>query len=437
MQRPRCCSTSAIRSAGAFVEVSSHVVVIGAGVIGLCTALHCAQRGWRVTIVERQPQQRDGCSFGNTGMIVPSHFVPLAAPGVISQGLEWMRDPGSPFYVKPRASWDLIDWGLKFWQASNAGHVRRAAPVLRDLSLASREMYESLAGPDNDFGLARRGVLVLCKTRRALDDEAEVAKQASALGLCAEVLDAAAAAALDPGLRMDVAGAVHFPQDCNLVPERLIAGLQSRLLARGVSFAWNTSVVGWRLDGERILAVKLNAEAEIQADAFVLAAGAWSSALARRLGLKIPMQAGKGYSLTLTQPRQSPMLCAVLAEARVAVSPMGSALRFGGTMEIDGLDESVNPIRVRSIVDAVTRYYPDFAPADFEGVRPWRGLRPCSPDGLPYVGRTSRFANLTVATGHAMLGISLGPITGQLIAQILSGERPELDLTLLSPDRFH
>jgi D-amino-acid dehydrogenase len=153
--------------------------------------------------------------------------------------------------------------------------------------------------------------------------------------------------------------------------------------------------------------------------------------------LKIPLQAGKGYSLTLAHPRRSPRMCALLAEARVAVSPMSGALRFGGTMEIGGLDENVNPTRVRSIVDAVPRYYPDFMPADFDGIGPWRGLRPCSPDGLPYIGRTARFPNLAIATGHAMLGITLGPITGRLVAQVLSGERPELDLTLLSPDRYH
>jgi D-amino-acid dehydrogenase len=309
--------------------------------------------------------------------------------------------------------------------------------VLRDLSLASRESYEALAGSDNDFQLANTGVLVLCKTQQALDEEAAVSNHATALGLRAEVLDAAAIAALDPGIRMDVAGAVHFPQDCNLVPERLIAGLQSRLSAHKVQFAWNTAVLGWRLDGDRIAAVQLGLEGEIGADAFVLAAGSWSSDLARGLGLKLPLQAGKGYSLTLAQPRQSPRICAVLAEARVAVSPMGGALRFGGTMEMGGIDESVNSIRVRSIVAAVPRYYPDFTPADFDGIRPWRGLRPCSPDGLPYIGQTSRCANLAIATGHAMLGITLGPITGKLVAQILSGEQPELDLTLLSPDRYH
>jgi D-amino-acid dehydrogenase len=417
--------------------VSGHVAVIGAGVIGLCTALYCAQRGLRVTLVERHGESRDGCSFGNTGMVVPSHFTPLAAPGAVSQALKWMCDSRSPFYVKPRASWELIDWGLNFWRAASGERVRRAAPVLRDLNLASRACYEALARDGNDFRFAETGALMLCKTAQALEEEARCAEQARELGLRAEVLDAVQAATLEPGVRMDVAGAVHFPQDCNLVPDRLIAGLQQRLTGHAVQFVWNSEAVGWQTEtNKRIRAVKLNAGREIEADEFVLAAGSWSSALARSIRLNIPLQAGKGYSLTLKNPRQSLRMCAILTEARVAVSPMDGALRFGGTMEIAGLDERIDPARVRSIMDAVPRYYPEFTPADFEGIRPWQGLRPCTPDGLPYVGRTARCSNLLIATGHAMMGVSLGPITGRLIAQLASGERPEIDLALLSPDRY-
>jgi len=148
------------------------------------------------------------------------------------------------------------------------------------------------------------------------------------------------------------------------------------------------------------------------------------------------MQPGKGYSLTLRQPRRLPQLCAILTEARVAVTPMGGALRFGGTMELDGLNERINPVRVQGIIKSVPRYYPEFGPADFAGVTPWCGLRPCSPDGLPYVGRSARYANLAVATGHAMMGLSLGPITGKLMAQVLSGEPPSIHIDALAPDRY-
>ena len=168
----------------------------------------------------------------------------------------------------------------------------------------------------------------------------------------------------------------------------------------------------------------------------MLCGGSWSPVLGSGLGLKIPMQAGKGYSLTLPEPRELPQVCSIFTEARVAVTPMGRTLRFGGTMEIAGLDETINPVRVRGIIDAVPRYYPRFAADDFAGIRPWHGLRPCSPDGLPYIGRTAGHENLTIATGHAMMGLSLGPITGKLVAEVLSGERPSIDLSLLDPDRY-
>ena len=148
------------------------------------------------------------------------------------------------------------------------------------------------------------------------------------------------------------------------------------------------------------------------------------------------MQAGKGYSLTLTKPRELPQLCSIFTEARVAVTPMGGTLRFGGTMEIAGLNEDINPVRVQGIIKAVSKYFPQFTSDDFAGIQPWRGLRPCSPDGLPYLGRTTKYSNLTLATGHAMMGLSLGPITGKLVSEIVAGERPSIDLSLLNPDRY-
>ena len=412
------------------------MLVVGAGVVGLFCALYCASRGFRVTIVDRHGEQRDGCSFGNTGMIVPSHFIPLAAPGMVAQGLKWMLDPAAPFHIKPRASWDLVAWALRFARACSAARARRAAPLLRDLALASRACYETLAQTQNDCGLERAGVLMLCKTSHALEEEGRVAEQARSLGMPVEVLSRSETAALEPGVRMDVAGSVYYPLDCNLVPERLIAGLQRRLAERGVRFVWYTTVSRWVVVRDRIRAVVDERNEVIEADEFVLAAGAWSPGLAQGLGLKMPMQAGKGYSLTWRHPPHLPKRCAVLVEARVAVSPVAGALRFGGTMELAGLDECVNPIRVRSIVAAIPRYYPEFAPADLAAIEPWRGLRPCSPDGLPYLGRSARCTNLLIATGHAMMGLSLGPITGKIAAQLLSGEATGFDLALLSPDRY-
>ncbi len=414
----------------------AHICIVGSGIIGLCIAHACQQRGHRVTLLDRNGPGRDGCSFGNAGMVVPSHFVPLAAPGMVALGLKWMWNPESPFYVKPRLDRELMAWGWKFWKASTAERVRAAAPLIRDLSLASREAFVELAREGGiEFGLEERGLLMLCREQHTLEEEARTAVQARELGIPAEVLDAGQVARKEPGVRMDVEGAVYFPKDCHLSPGLLMAGLQARLEAGGARFIWGSEVTGWRTEGRRVAAVETGT-GPIEADEFVLAGGAWSAGLGRALGLELPLQAGKGYSLTLERPRQLPLTCAIFTEARVAVTPMGSTLRFGGTMEIGGLNEDINPVRVRGIVKSVPGYYPDFAVKDFEGVKPWRGLRPCSPDGLPYVGRSGGHDNLLVATGHAMMGLSLGPITGRLIAQLVSSERPTIDLGLLSPDRY-
>ena len=412
-----------------------HIVIIGGGIIGLSTAHCCAERGHRVTVVDRNPQQRDGCSFGNAGMIVPSHFIPLAAPGMVKLGLKWMWNPESPFYVKPRLSWDLITWGWRFWRAANKSHVARCAPLLRDLNFASRSCYEKLAADGHEFSLVKKGLLMLCKEPHTLDEEAHTAEQARALGIPAEVLDAKQTAALDPGVTMDIAGAVYFPKDCHLSPARFMQSLEDRLTTTGASFHWETDVTGFVKAGARLAAVQTN-RGDINADEIVLAGGAWSPLLARELGLRIPMQAGKGYSLTVRQPRQLPEICSIFAEARVAVTPMDGALRFGGTMEMAGLNEDITARRVQGIIKSVPRYYPEFREEDFAGIQPWCGLRPCSPDGMPCMGRTAKWHNLTIATGHAMMGLSLAPATGKLMAQVIDGEKPDIDLSLLSPDRF-
>jgi len=412
--------------------MSSHVTILGAGVIGLSTALYCARRGMQVTVIERKAAQRDGCSFGNAGMIVPSHFIPLAAPGMVTLGLKWMWNPESPFYIKPRLDADLMRWGLHFWKAATKARVDAAAPVLRDLSLLSRQCFEEMG---LDFGLVKRGLLMLCKKQQTLDEEAHMAEKANSLGIPAEVLDTKATAALDPAVTMDVCGSVYFPKDCHLSPSRFIAALESELIRLGVLFMWETEVTGFEVENGRVRAVKTS-RGQVEGQEVVLSGGVWSAQLAELLELKIPMQAGKGYSLTLASPKQLPELCSICTEARLAVTPMDGALRVGGTMEMAGIDESITQRRVRGITRAFPHYFPAFDEHDFAEVKPWSGLRPVSPDGMPYIGRTQRWKNLTVATGHAMMGLSLAPATGKIITDVITGENSPVTLDLMSPDRF-
>ena len=415
------------------------MLIVGGGIVGLSIAYYCSRKGHRVTLIERGSQNRSGCSFVNAGMVVPSHIVPLASPGMVQRALRWMWNPESPFYVKPRLSADLLDWGFKFHRAATQAHVDRAAPVLRDLHLASRDCYRQWAALwNNEFELTERGLLMLCNTEHGLEEEIKAAEHARRLGIAAEVLTPSATAALEPNLRMTIAGSVYFPMDCHLAPERLMAVLAREVERAGVHVSHDTSVDGWRASGDRIEAIRTSPAdaAELKADEYVVCAGIWSQRVVRDLGIWIPMQAGKGYSLTVESPASLPHVCAILSEARVAVTPMGGALRFAGTMELTGIDEGINAARVRGIVNSVAEYFPDVTPAHLQQATARSGLRPCSPDGLPYVGRVARFANLSVATGHAMMGISLGPITGRLMAEILSGEPPSCSMEGMSPDRY-
>ena len=409
----------------------TRIVIVGGGVIGLCTAWYAAERGHEVVVIDRRSREFQGCSYGNAGMITPSHFIPLAAPGMVRTALRWMMNPESPFYLRPRFDLDLFRWGWQFHRAANAKQVERAAPLLLHLNVVSRDIYTELA-KEWDFGLRERGMLMLCATEHGVEEERRTAEYARRLGLEAEVLDARVIATMEPDVTMAIAGGAFYPGDAIFAPGRFMQMLIERVNA---DFRWETAVTGFETSGNRITAVRTS-KGNIGGDEFVVCGGSWSPSIVRDLKLRLPMQAGKGYSLTLAHPRQRPSRGMILAEARVAVTPIGESVRFGGTMEISGMDESIREARVRGIVKSVCRYFPEFTPEDFRRIEAWSGLRPCSPDGLPYIGRFATYANLSAATGHAMMGMSLGPITGKVMSEILSGEPTTIDIGMLSPDRY-
>lgn len=419
-------------------ESKEKVLIIGGGVIGLTSAWFATQAGHKVVVVERGGPTHDSCSLGNAGMVVPSHFTPLAAPGMVAMGLKMLWNPESPFYIRPRLSLDLARWGWQFMRSCNEEHVRRAGPLLRDLSLESRRLFEWFQESAGlDFGLQQKGLLALFQTESAFQEEQHVADRANELGIPAEVLSPSQIAEVEHGAEVNALGAVYYPKDCHLSPNRFMSALTDRLQDQGVEFLWETEMADWATESQTVKGIRTKKGDLIEADQFVLAGGSWSPLHSRKLGIRAPMQAGKGYSVTVDPVYPQPEICSLLMEARVAVTPMGSGLRIGGTMEIAGLDQTVNPRRVNGILKALPNYYPQYQHTEFQKLPVWTGLRPCTPDGLPYLGRSKSWSNLVIATGHAMMGLSLGPVTGQLVGDILARKPlPLWELDLLDPERF-
>lgn len=409
--------------------------IIGGGIIGLCSAYYLQQAGHRITVFE-SGTIGDGCSSGNAGMIVPSHIIPLAQPGMIAKGLRWMLRSTSPFYVKPRLNADLLRWGWLFYRHSTPEHVERSIPLLRDLSLLSKRLYQELAGSGPvAFGWQERGLLMLYKTVAAEHDMAEEAELANRAGIEALVLNGQQVQDLEPNTPVSVRGGVLFPGDAHLNPGQLVQSLKTYLLHQGVTVLENQPVTDVVRAGARVTAVRTG-QGDFPVEAVVLAGGSWSSGLAQKLGLRLPVQGGKGYSFIVKGMGPSVQIPAIMLEARATATPVGPDLRFAGTLEIAGTDLSVNPNRVRGIVQSINQYYPGI-PVQMPSVETvWRGLRPCSPDGLPYIGRVPGVDNAIVATGHGMMGVSLGPATGKLVAELIEGEPRSLAVSGFAVERF-
>ncbi|GAB3995003.1 FAD-dependent oxidoreductase [Spirosoma daeguense] len=413
----------------------SHVGIVGGGIVGLCSAYYLHKAGHRVTVFD-QDFIADGCSFGNAGMIVPSHIIPLAQPGMIAKGLRWMLKSTSPFYVRPRLNADLMRWGWLFYQHSTPEHVERSIPVLRDLSLLSKNLYQDLAANgDLTFEWQERGLFMLYKTASAEHEMAEEADVANRAGIEARIFNGQEVQEREPNTRVDVRGGIWFPGDAHVNPGELVHSLVAYLRKQGVQILEKQTVTGFEKSASRITSIRTE-QGSFPVDVAVIAGGAWSPDIARSLGINLSMQGGKGYSFMLRNVPNNVRIPAIMLESRATATPMDNNLRFAGTLEVAGTDMTVNMNRVRGIVQSINNYYPDINVEMPVVDKVWRGLRPCSPDGLPYVGQTNRFDNVVVATGHGMMGLSLGPATGKLVSELVDHNVVSMDISAFSPDRF-
>ena len=413
------------------------VTIIGGGIIGLSSAWFLSEAGHEVTVIDRTDMQNN-CSYGNAGYVCPSHFVPLATPGIVKQGLKWMWNPESPFYVQPRPDWSLIQWGWKFMQMANEKQVEAAAIPLRDIAILSKYWYEQWDRlPAFSFAYEQKGLLEIFKTEKGREKCAHLCDKAQALGLADTVmLDRSQLQELESHTPLDALGALYFKCDAHLYPNQLMQQLLNLLNQRGVHLIKSEAVTGFDTAGKKIIGVKTE-KGHYQTDEVVLASGSWSRELAAQLNMNLLLMPGRGYSVTLENSPYRINHPSVLVEGRVALTPMdGNKIRFGGTMEITSTNTPPRMNRVKGILSAVRSVYTDFKIVMPPVENIWYGYRPCSADGLPYIGRTRKWKNLTLATGHSMIGLSLGAGTGKLVSEIINGKSPSMDITPFSPDRF-
>ncbi len=415
--------------------MSSHkdVLIIGGGVIGVCAAYYLAERGRDVTLIEAG-EICAGASYGNAGFILYSHIIPLAAPGVLGQGLKWLLDSTSPFYIKPRIDLELASWLWRFRGACTDKKMRRSMGILSGLSRESKRLYKALVdSEDLGFGYEQKGHLTLYSTAKGFDGARKEAALMEDFGIETRLLDPADVHQMAPMVRPDITGGLYFPDDAHLIPHDFVTGLAEIVGAMGVDIRTSTEVMGFEVNGGRIQTVR-STRGDFCADTVVLASGAWSPTLTRDLKLRLPIQSAKGYSVTYKRPESTVPLPLLLKEAAVAVTPMGEMLRFAGTLELAGLDLSINQRRIDAFLENAKGYLS--VPKDLELVEIWRGLRPCTPDGLPVIGRCRDVTNLILATGHAMVGMGLGPVTGKIVSQIVDNEQTDVDIGELGVERF-
>jgi D-amino-acid dehydrogenase len=410
-------------------------VIVGGGIIGLCSAYYLQKSGWQVTVVERD-DLTDNCSFGNAGYIVPSHITPLASPGIIAKGFKWMFNSKSPFYIKPALSMQLINWGILFIRHANQKNVDHGAPYLRDLSLLGSHLYDELANqPGFDFALEHKGIMVYYKTEKAAEEEARLATTARSLGLDADVLSKEQVQSLEPATELDILGAVHYHCDAHLYPVKLMEQLLQSIMQNGGVIKTQSAVTG--MDISNGIINKIHTEKEsFPADLFVVSGGSWLPDLCKMAGIHIPLMPGKGYSITKKNPEKKLNIPAILCEARVAITPMNGYMRYGGTMEIAAVNKEININRVRGIVESVTKYIPGIKLELPEKKDIWYGFRPCSADGLPYIGFSKKIKNMIIAGGHSMMGLGLGTSTGMVVAELANGHTPSVKIDAFDPERF-
>ena len=414
--------------------MSKNIVIIGGGIIGLSSAYYLQKEGHQVTVIDKS-DITSGASFVNAGYITPSHIIPLASPGMIAKGIKMMFNSASPFYMKPRWDTEFFKWAWHFHKSSTHAKVEKAIPVIKDINLLSRELFSEIKASNNlgSFQLERKGLLMLYKTKNAYDHEKAVARKANDLGLEVSELDRKQLERIEPNVKIDAEGAIHYECDWHTTPTQIMPKMLQYLKDVGVVVKINEEVLNLETNNAKVKKI-ITSKSSYLTDELVLAAGSWSGKIAKQLDVKLSLQGGKGYRINVKRDTGINMP-AILMESKMAVTPMVGFTRFAGTMEFSGNNAFIRKERVVAIAAGAKRFYPDLDITQEEKENAKTGLRPVSPDGLPYIGKSSKFKNLTFATGHAMMGWSLGPATGKLVSEVIDEKKTSMDISAFNPNR--
>jgi D-amino-acid dehydrogenase len=413
---------------------AKRALVIGGGAIGAACAYYLSRSGWQVTIADRG-QFGKGCSHANCGLITPSHVLPLPVPGAISGAMKAMLQRNSPFSIKPGFNFALWGWLLRFARNCTTEKMLASGHAIKALLNSSRSLFDALMATEPfDCEWETHGMLLVFRTLHAMEHHAPTVELLrDAFHVEAIRHDGASLVALEPALKPGLAGAWHFPRDAQLRPDRLMASWRRILNARGVEIREGCDITGFTGDAGRASAASSN-QGDLPANAFVVATGAWTPGLNRALGCRIPIQPGKGYSVTMPRPAKCPVIPLLFEEHRVGVTPMQSGYRLGSTMEFAGYDATLNPRRLALLREGAEPYLhePYTEPVEEE----WFGWRPMTPDSVPVIDRSPRYDNVWLAAGHNMLGVSMSPATGKLIAELLDGRPPHVNVAPYAQSRF-
>jgi D-amino-acid dehydrogenase len=406
-------------------QSAPRAVVVGGGVIGAACAYYLSRGGWAVTVVD-QGGFGQGCSHANCGFVCPSHVLPLAAPGAVRAGLKALLHPGGPLSIRFRFDPALWAWLYRFARRCNHHDMLEAGRGIQALLNSSRRLYDELLKEEAiDCEWQARGMLFVIRTPEAMAHYAETDKLLSdTFGVPAKRFDGEALTALEAALKPGLAGGWLYDTDAHLRPDRLMASWQHVLAARGVAINERCPVQAFVGERGRARAV-ITPQGELAADAVVVATGALTPLLQKDLGCRIPIQPGKGYSITMARPARCPTYPLIFEEHRVAVTPMRSGYRLGSTMEFAGYDPTLNRSRLELLREGARPYLhePFGEPVEEE----WYGWRPMTPDGLPIIDRSPAWSNVLIAAGHNMLGLAMSPGTGRLVAELLGGATPHID----------